>query len=307
MSDGAAPLRVVATYTTLPSRYEVLKRSMESLHAQTHKLDAIYLTVPKRAARLDREYPPIPDDLAALCTVIGIETDYGPITKLYGGLISESTPNTVIISCDDDVLFVPEHVETLLRHHKTHPKSAICGTGALIGRGIPFISIVSTVEPFHDWSGFTGFDVDKNGRRIDLVFGVASVLYTRGMFPTNENLQEEIFQYSLKDSAIFHNDDVLISGYLSKQGIERRLFFDIPTIYHHDNDADALSSDAFKMIGRLSESIDKVKEYGFFPTMEEVPLDETITGRVVVGIIILIIVVILGVYLYKALSTDKII
>lgn len=296
--DNEPPIRIVASYTTLPSRYDVLKRSILTLKAQTHKLDAIYLSLPLRASRLNKEYPPLPDDLAQLCTVVRTDIDYGPLTKIYGALIKEKDPNTVIITCDDDVFFAPNHIEILLQHHRTNPKSAICGTGALIGRGLPFISIVSTVSPFDKWSGFTGFDLDKRGKRVDLIFGVAGVLYTRGMFPSNELLQEELLRHSLEDQTIFHNDDVLISGYLSKQGIERRIFFDIPTI-HHDNGADALSSDIFKMIGRLHKSIQKVKELGFFPTMEEVNLDETPVGRSVVALIFLIIIIVLAVFLYK--------
>lgn len=292
--------RVVASYTTLPSRYEVLKRSILSLKNQTHKLDAIYLTVPERASRLDKEYPPIPKDLSELCIVLSINIDYGPITKIYGALIAEKDPNTVIISCDDDVFFAPNYIEVMLKHHTKYPRSCICGTGALIGKGLPFISIVSTVSPFHQWKGFTGFEIDKNGRCVDLIFGVAGVLYTREMFPPNESLYEELLQYSLKDQAIFHNDDVLISGHLSKKGIERRVFFDIPNI-HHNNGKDALSSDLIKMIIRLNTSIQKVKEYGFFPNMEEVSLDETPTGRIIIILLLTIIIIILCFYLYKIL------
>lgn len=300
MDESAKFTRVVASYTTLPTRYEVLKQSILTLKEQTRKLDAIYLTIPMRATRLDKEYPPIPDDLAALCTITRSDVDYGPLTKIYGALISEKNPNTIIISCDDDVFFAPNHVETLLSHHKAYPKSAICGTGALIGRGLPFISIVSTVRPFNEWNGFTGFEVDSKGRRVDLIFGVASVLYTRGMFPPNESLHSELLQYSLQDQDIFLNDDVLISGYLSKQGIERRVFFDIPTI-HHGNGNDALSADIFRMIARLNTAIGKVKTLGFFPTMEEVPLDETPTGRVFVTAIFLIVIIVLSIYLYQIL------
>lgn len=292
------PPRVVASYTTLPSRYSVLLRSIQTLKKQTHKLDAIYLTLPLRAKRLNKEYPPLPDELAALCTVVRSDVDYGPLTKVYGALMTETNPDTIIISCDDDVFFEPHHVETLIKHHRTHPKSAICGTGALIGKGLPFISIVSTVRPFDGWSGFTGFDVDQRGRRVDLIFGVASVLYTRGMFPVTEALYDELFKFSLQDDSIFHNDDVLISGYLSKQGIERRVFFDIPTI-HHDSGEDALSGDVFKMIGRLNTAIEKVKALGFFPVMEDVNLDETPTGRVIFVFIILIALIILCLCLYR--------
>lgn len=296
MSDNPS-IRVVASYTTLPSRYDVLKRSIQSLNEQTHKLDAIYLCVPKRAARLNKEYPHIPEDLAALCTVVHIDTDYGPLTKMYGGWVSETDPNTVIISCDDDVFFAPDFVEVMLKHHKDYPKSAICGTGALIGKGLIFISIVSTVKPFQDWKGFTGFEVTEKGRAVDLIFGVAGVLYTRGMFPPNDVLYDELLQFSLQDDAIFHNDDVLISGYLSKHGVERRIFLDIPPI-HHANGTDALSGDIIKMLTRLNTSIQKVKELGFFPTMESVPVDETPTGRVIFAIIVIAIVITLSVFLY---------
>lgn len=292
--------RVVATYTTLPSRYDILKQSILSLREQTHKLDAIYLAIPQRATRLNKDYPPIPDDLSNICTIIKSDNDYGPLTKLYGALISETNNNTIIISCDDDVIFKPKHIEILLQHHKDDPKSSICGTGALIGNGLHFISIVSTVEPFHKWNWLTGFNINKNGRKIDLVFGVAGVLYTRGMFPNNDKLYDDFLQYSLVDQDIFCNDDVLISGFLNKQGIDRKIFIDIPTIRHIDT-KDALSYDIFKMIRRLNSSIYKVKELGFFPTMEIVTFNETPAGKIIIALILSVLIIILSICFYKIL------
>lgn len=293
-------LRVVATYTTLPSRYDVLQKSIKTMLNQTHKLDAIYVAIPKKATRLNKEYPPIPDELASLCTIVNIDTDYGPITKIYGGLISESDPHTVIISCDDDVAFPPNYVETMIKHHRKFPTSVICGTGALLGNGLFFISIVSTVDPFQHWKGFTGFPVDKDGKCVDLIFGVAGVLYTRGCFPPNEDLHQALFQHSLADDSIFHNDDVLISGYLSKQGIKRRVFLDIPAI-RHLNGSDALSGDLFKMLGRLNQSIQKTKELGYFTTMEDSSIDDSPTWKGVVIALAIIIIIILSIFLYITL------
>jgi len=295
------PLRVVATYTTLPDRYEVLRRSMESMRAQTHKLDAIYLALPKTASRLGKEYPPLPDEFRELCTVVPTEIDYGPITKIYGALISETDPSTVIISCDDDVLFAPDHVEKMIGNHLRYPNISICGTGALISRGLALISIVSTVHPFRPWNGMTGFKVDPvEGRKVDLIFGVAGVLYRRGFFPSNERLHDEILQYSLRDHSVFCNDDVLVSGYLSRQGIERRVFLDIPTITHV-NGADALSSNIISMITRLNRSISKVKEYGFYPTMEQMDVTETTAFRVGVALVIIIIIIILCIIMFQTM------
>lgn len=289
--------RVIASYTTLPSRYDTLIKSIESLKKQTIKLDAIYLTIPKRAARLNKEYPPVPDKLATLCTVIHVDIDYGPLTKIYGALVTETDPGTIIISCDDDVEFKKDHVEILLHHHEEYPKAAICGTGALLAKGLWFISIVSTVEPFHTWKGTTGFYVPKKGRKVDLIFGVAGVLYNRAMFPPKDRLYDELLKYSLMDDSIFCNDDVLISGYLSKMGVERRVFLDIPTITHLSGE-DALSGEIFKMIARLDVAITKVKQHGFFLTMEEVSYDETPAGRIFIAVIFIILIIIIACFMF---------
>lgn len=292
--------RVVATYTTLPSRYEVLHMSILTLKKQTRPPDSIYVALPKRAARLNLEYPPLPAHIAELCTVVPTETDYGPLTKVYGALTMETDPDTIIISCDDDVFFDPTHIETMLRHHREYPKVCICGTGALIGKGVLFISIVSSIQPFHTWRAFTGFTVGKEGRNVDLIFGAAGVLYTRGMFPEKEQLHDELLNHALIDSAIFHNDDVLISGHLSKQGIERRVFLDIPSV-QHANGPDALSGDLMKMIKRMELSIERVKDHGFFTAMEPVAITETPAGRVVIILIVVFILLLLILGSYKLL------
>lgn len=290
--------RVVASYTTLPSRYDTLIKSIKSLKGQTIELDAIYLTIPKKAARLNKEYPPVPNELSSLCTVIHIDVDYGPLTKIYGALVSELDADTVIISCDDDVEFKKDHIEILLRYHEEYPGTAICGTGALLAKGLWFISIVSTVEPFHTWKATTGFYVPKEGRNVDLIFGVAGVLYNRAMFPTKDKLYDELLKYSLMDDSIFCNDDVLISGYLSKMKIARKVFLDIPTITHLSGE-DALSGEIFKMISRLDVAISKVKEHGFFLTMEEVSYDETPAGRILIAIIFIILIILIVCYLFN--------
>lgn len=292
-------IRVVATYTTLPSRYDILRNSIHTLLKQTRKLDAIYVTLPSRSKRLNQEYLPLPEDISSICTVVNIDVDYGPITKIYGAITLEKDINTVIISCDDDVFFDEHHVEVMLKHHMNQPNCCICGTGALLSRGMLFISIYSTVYPFKSWNGLTGFNISPEGKKVDLIFGVAGVLYTRGMFPNNDNLHKQLLNYSLSDDTIFHNDDILISGYLSKNNIDRKVFSDIPIIHHADG-ADALSQDIFKMIFRMNDCLSRVKNLGFFPTMEPLPVDETPIFRILFALIVLIIVCIICIYYYRS-------
>jgi hypothetical protein len=297
-------IRIVASYTTIPSRYDVLEKSMKTMVNQTRPLDAIYLGIPELSRRLNKPYPSLPESITSMCTVVKLPQDYGPICKICGALWKESDPDTLIISCDDDVLFEPNFVEKMLEHHFTRPDAAICGTGALIKKGLLFISMVSSIRAFKHWSAFTGFTIPKTGRKVDLIFGVAGVLYLRKFFPKKRKLEKELLCHCLQDDAIFHNDDVLISSYLSKQGIERYVFYDIPTIDLCDG-ADALSGETIKMLHRMIESIANVKALGFFPQMEEVSVDETPAGRSAFAIIIILLVIFLIILYWRSMSDPE--
>ena len=260
MSSRIGP-RIVATYTTIPGRYESLKQSILTLKEQSYPLDAIYVGIPKICRRTQKPYPPIPDDLRSLCTIVDCDQDYGPLTKIYGGLISESDPNTVLISCDDDVLFPEDFIKSLMNHHDG--QNVICGTGALIKHGLLFISIFSSLDVCRPFNFITGPKCGTKGRPIDLVFGVGGVLYSRKHFPKNEDLHEELLKYALLDNDLFHNDDVVISGYLSKRGITRMLYNDIIQI-HNLSGADALSADLWGMLKRMNRAIIAAETYGLY-------------------------------------------
>jgi hypothetical protein len=271
-----------------------LKECLKCLHAQTYQLDAIYLGLPAKARRLDKEYPPLPSDIADLCTVVPMLTDFGPASKIYGALVSESKPDTLILSCDDDTVHEPHLVETLVKHAEDYPQSTVCGTGALIGRGLKMISIVSSLNGFRGWNGLTGFPVGREGRNVDLIFGVGGVMYRRGFFHAESELYTQLFKYALDDERVYMNDDVLISGYLSKYGVKRRLFCDVPTVKCVDSGAgDALSVDIIHMFTRMQEAIDQVKVYGMFSQMEPLDTEETVTWRVLLAIIVGLLIILL--------------
>src|SRR5438045_920235 len=101
-------VRVVASCTTLPDRYDNLKIMLKSLKKQTHPLDEIYLTIPKRAHRLNKLYPSLPTEIKQICTPVYIDVDYGPITKIYGALAHETDSDTIIITVDDDNIYPPD-------------------------------------------------------------------------------------------------------------------------------------------------------------------------------------------------------
>ena len=294
--------KIVVTYTTLPDRYDTLHRSINSILGQTRRADVIYLTIPKVCRRLNKVYTKLPKEITDSCTVVESDIDYGPITKIYGALVSESDPETIIISCDDDTIYDPVFIESLVKHADKYRDIAICGTGALISKGVYLTAIRTTLKNFTWVNRIVGLDVDQHsGRNVDLIFGVAGVLYRRKFFPEREELENELFDISLKDDALFHNDDVVISGYLSKQGIVRKVFHDIPPIVGDSSPNDALSGNIPVMLSRMQLAIDRAKTYGLYPQMEPLSVSETVPGRVLFLAFLLIAICFLVAALYITL------
>jgi hypothetical protein len=291
-------VRIVATYTTIPGRYDILYQSIRSLQTQTHPPDRIYLTVPRHSVRLNKDYPILPEIIEDQCTVLYIDTDYGPITKLYGALMSESDPETLILSCDDDCIFDPNHIETLLRHHETHPNSAIGSSGALIGAGVVFLSIHRGVQQLMFPNSFTSYNIPPEGRNVDILFGCSGILYIRKFFPTQQEVYDKLLQYSLCHHSIFCNDNILIAGYLSRYNISRTVFMDIPYVqilYQKDN----LTNNITDIPARLNMPLMRIKQYGFFPTTEPVTIDETPVWRIFILILLFIVLIIFCIYLWS--------
>ena len=258
-------IRVVATCTTLPTRYERLRKMIESLHNQTYKLDAIYVSLPKRSHRLNIEYPPLPDDIMKNCIVVVPDVDYGPITKIYGGLVSEKDPETLIISFDDDMVYPPTLVEVFVRHAQEWPDRAIAASGQKSSLGFIFKATRTNIRPFTFFSNIVCFDNNENSSDVDEVLGITGVLYRRKFFPANNKLEKELFSYVFKDKNIFLNDDLLISGYLDYKGIKRRVFNDFPHVNGLKNDSDALSFSFINQIKTYNKALKTVKAFGLFP------------------------------------------
>ena len=294
--------KIVVTYTTLPDRYDLLHRSINSILGQTRPVDAIYLAIPKTCRRLNKVYTTLPKEITDSCTVVECDIDYGPITKIYGALVSESDPETIIISCDDDTIYDPMFIESIVKYADKYRDIAICGTGALISRGVYLTAIRTTLKNFTWINPIVGLDVDPDtGRNVDLIFGVAGVLYRRKFFPEHNELHNELFDISLRHDSLFHNDDVVISGYLSKRGIVRKVFHDIPPVVTEAAAAHALSGNVAVMLSRMQLAIDQAKTHGLYPRTEPLSVSETVPGRALFLVILLITICFLIASLYITL------
>lgn len=294
-------LRVVGTLTTMPDKYRFLTKTLDSLLAQSYRLDAIYLGLPKVSRRLGIPYPKLPKEIAKKCTVVEVE-DYGPITKLLGALTREKDPNTVLISFDDDRYYPPTMVEKLMKHHRDHPRSAIGSSGMLLAGLCPNCAIYPNE---HDLLyRIPKFHVPFSGRKVDSIYGYPGALYVRRMFPSVETLEQELLHYALESKEMLMNDDITISGYLSLQRIERMIFPDLPEVKHtipdgmnkrvHGKDEISYNLDYF--FQRMNACIRKCKDHGMFAQPEHISGTETVLG---VGLIlVLVILAVIGLLIY---------
>lgn len=305
MMDG---LRVVASLTTMPDRYEKVVKTLESLHAQTRKLDQIYLSLPQVSRRLNIPYPEVPERIRALCTIVSC-TDYGPITKLVGGVLSEPDPQTVIISFDDDMLYPPGIVEALLRRHHEYPNAAIGSSGMLLKYKCPYCAITPNENTF--LFRIPKFRIPPEGRRVDSVYGYPGALYVRKFFPEVANLESEFLKYALIDDNTYLNDDITISGYLSLRGIERRIFEGFPDVSFVVGDngirtrtENEISYDLNKFFDRMNATIETCKALGMYATTESMDASETILGISIVIVISILILLILIVVAYRSLPSS---
>ena len=291
--------RVVASLTTMPDRYHKIIKTLRSINNQNYKLDAIYLGIPKKSRRLNINYPEVTDEIKSLCTVVRCE-DYGPMTKILGALISESNPETIIITFDDDMIYPPDIVSKLMSYHEKYPESAIGSSGMLLRYNCPMCAITPNEDNFI--YRIPKFSVPPEGRKVDSIYGYPGALYLRKFFPL-DNL-EEFLNYALIDNDMFMNDDITISGYLSLNNIERRIFPNIPSVsfvlsddtglrVRNDNE---ISYNLDKFFQRMNAAIIKCKSLGMYNITEPLDITESIAG--VSAIIILCILILIAIIIY---------
>lgn len=300
----AKKIRVVASLTTMPDRYFKTVKTLHTLNKQTYKFDAIYLSLPEKSKRLGIEYPPITEEMSQLCTVVHCE-DYGPITKIVGGLLSEDDPETVIISFDDDMIYPNTLVETLMQHHKKYPNSALGSSGMLLKYSCPMCAITPNEDNF--LFRIPKFPVPPEGRRVDSIYGYPGALYVRKFFPIKEQLETKFLNYALEERNMFINDDITISGYLSLKGVERRIFPNMPIVsFVLDEETgtrlrnkNEISYDLDTFFQRMNAAITSSKKIGMYSQTEDVNFTETIAGVTAIVVLCVLAVILICIYLFK--------
>lgn len=192
-------MKVVVSLSTVPSRVPYLQQIIDCLFGQTQQVDRIYINLPYWSKREKRDYPLPSLRKDERIKVVRCQ-DHGPITKLYPVLQEEKDPETLIITVDDDIEYVPERIKTLVDWAKKFPGAAIGGTGFIVG---PWWAFYGTVHR------------PKVPTPVSVIEGFSGCAYRRGFF------SNDLIDYTGAPPEAFYNDDVWISGWLAQRGIPR--------------------------------------------------------------------------------------
>ncbi len=118
---------VIASLTSYPARISSVWLVIKSIFLQTYKPDRIILWL------AEEQFPSkeLPNNLTELqkygLEIKWVQDIYGH--KKYRIPIMEQTPNEVVITFDDDIIYSPKCIERLMRTHKLYPGCLVCERG----------------------------------------------------------------------------------------------------------------------------------------------------------------------------------
>lgn len=116
--------------TTTPKRIHTILPTLQSLLAQSRPADEIVLSVPEKLARTGERFGDIPAAVQKLAhdgrITILRSADHGPATKFVNGSW-EAQPDDFIIWVDDDILYSPRMVQTLVENCPDKSALGLCG------------------------------------------------------------------------------------------------------------------------------------------------------------------------------------
>lgn len=294
--------RIVISLTTLPARLQDnwILPTLQSINNQTRKPDAVYLTLPKIAKRLNQPYPEPSNEIKQLCTVVRINQDYGPVTKVIGGLYREFDPNTLIISLDDDQFYGETFIEEMLEKHFLKPEAAIGSSGVILGKFPGYIAFIRNLER-RRYEGWYGKKVPAEGMEVDILCGYSGILYVRNHFPmTKQEIEDDFLSIPLAHPSLFVHDDIYISAYLNSKNIERRLYVvsDVKHLTTLDGSTDeyspdGLSLDLWGFCSKFMKAVNVTNELGLIKNQVNIAATDTISGRWILYICLILIILIM--------------
>jgi hypothetical protein len=139
--------------------------------------------------------------------VLRCSKDWGPATKFIPVVQEElaaGRPNTLIMVVDDDRVYPRDALQTYLHYSEQLPEAALCFRGAVMPRSL-------------DWRDAKMIYANelREPQPAAVITGCGSYLIRPRFF------DESLWDYSRAPRGAFYMDDIWISGWLSRRGVER--------------------------------------------------------------------------------------
>ena len=197
---------VVVSMTTSPRRILLMESVINSILNQTYPPDLIRINIPYKFKRNGAKYK-IPSFLKnnPKIKIYQYEEDFGPIMKVLPTIMDfKNDDNTIIIYTDDDILMVPNMIETHLDKINKDPSIVYCLSGIYFPNG--------------KWTHI------NNEGFIDIPEGYMSVAFKSDILKDKSCIYE--YYKKLKDDKdCFQSDDFIIGNYLSMNNIKKYQIF----------------------------------------------------------------------------------
>lgn len=192
-------MSIIVTLTSTSERLTVLKYTLLSLSEQELKPDHIYLCISKDAYLIDKGLRQIPAWLEKLVAEGDVEIKWvkntGPYRKLIP-VFEAASEDDLIITCDDDVIYGPQWLSSLVASSKEHPDAIVCGRARRILR-----------TPWGGFQSYINWPVAKPGETgKDLVpTGISGVVYKKHLLDTAMMMSNDYLELAPKqDDMWFH-------------------------------------------------------------------------------------------------------
>ena len=198
--------KVVVSFTTIPDRIHRISPMIKSLMDQDMRPHRIYLVVPKFSNRENKPYQ-IPPEIETNphITILRVEKDWGPATKLIPTLLHERhRPETRIIVVDDDTTYPRKLVSTFTNSSEQYPDAAFTSRGWNIPESFVHKNRINVVSS-----------------KIQQVTPVEIVQGASGYLVKPKFFDAQLIDYEKAPQAAFYADDIWVSGHLASQQIPR--------------------------------------------------------------------------------------
>lgn len=218
-------MRLIVSLTSTSSRLAILKYTLISILSQSRKPDLITLCLSKTPFLSDKGVKDVPSWLAEMtiteCVEVYWVDNTGPYRKLLPTYLMANNDDW-IVTCDDDVIYAPNWLDSLVKVGLAYPDSIVCG-----GARKPALNFMNKLQSYVNWP-LVNSDIEE----LDLLpIGVFGVLYRKGLLDERVMHSTKYQELSPKQDDLWFNLARVSQGTKVVTSIEaKRQVFPIQTL-----------------------------------------------------------------------------